>query len=221
MSNKPFYIKDCALSTIATGVRSQALSHFRDAVADIHPSSIYFHFWVGRLRSDYSNDSFHNDFARWSAIHLHDQILTERFNIIDPTDFNDIEKLRGKLLAVIDERLEEQDFVPSTSRGESFQFVRAVLAIFDTPISLKDPRALIEILSIMGENSLYYHFIDARRRNAEGYDDFSDWMESLAEDYSDLIREFHAVNPFFISMEELKNTLINICKSYFRERVRS
>jgi hypothetical protein len=41
-----FAIKDCALTTIATGRRAQTLRELRD----IHPDCIYHHFWETVLR---------------------------------------------------------------------------------------------------------------------------------------------------------------------------
>ena len=46
----PFEINDCALVGIATGRRAQSLREMRDILLDIHPGSIYYHFWGGLLR---------------------------------------------------------------------------------------------------------------------------------------------------------------------------
>jgi hypothetical protein len=176
---------------------------------------------VARLRPEYPNDHYHNDFSRWSDIHLHDPVLAERLDIIDPTEFKDIESLRERVADVVDERLGEREFIPWSTRDESFKFIRALLVIFSTPVSLNEPRDLIPVLEEMGENSLFYHFIDARRRTAEGYDDFSEWMEGFNGEYRELVEEFRKINPYFITLQDLKRQLIEICKKHLEEGVRA
>ena len=47
-NNIPFAVKDCALITMATGIKVQTLREFASALKDIPLGSIYHHFW-GRL----------------------------------------------------------------------------------------------------------------------------------------------------------------------------
>lgn len=209
---KPFYVKDCALSAVATGMRCQVLSDFRDSLAKVHPSSIYYHFWIGRLRPEYAVDAFHNDFARWVHHHLHDPVLAERLNIIDPTEYDTIEELRDDLVDLADTRLAEREFVPSAAREEIFHFVRAIFVIFDTPLAITEPDKLSEVIENLSDTSLFYHFIDARRRTPDGYDDFTQWLSGFDHEYAETIKELRAVNPFFMSLDELRDKITQICR---------
>ncbi len=210
-----FFVKDCALVAIATGVRAQVLSEFRDQVATIHPGSIYFHFWGGRLRPDFEHREYHNDFASWAHSHLHDQVLAERLDIIDPTDYEDLEDLRAEFIEVLDERLDEREYIPWTTREEGFQFIRSKIIIMKTSHQLSHPQELSEHVSQMSHSSLFYHFIDSRRRIEGGRDDFSNWLSSFGDDYQDVVEQIRDIDPYFISLGELQKRLTFIFEDHF------
>ncbi len=50
-NREPFFIKDCALVTIATGQKAQNLKELRNRLLTIHLGSIYHHFWGGTLEA--------------------------------------------------------------------------------------------------------------------------------------------------------------------------
>ncbi len=43
-NREPFFIKDCALVTIATGKKAQNLKEMREHLLNIHLGSVYHHF---------------------------------------------------------------------------------------------------------------------------------------------------------------------------------
>jgi len=116
--------------------------------------------------------------------------------------------------------LEEREFIPWSSRDESFQFVRALLVILDTPKVLQNPHDLLDALKNMGQHSLFYHFIDSRRRTLEGADDFSEWLQSFGDEYKDLVQRFREINPYFITMQELNQKLIEVCEECLSKRAK-
>jgi len=119
---EPFAVKDCALLTISQGERAQNLRELRDRIRSVHPGSIYHHFWGGLLRPVFDDPEYRNDFAVWASRGLHDIRLAERLAIVDPTSFAILEDLRQELLEVVEERLEESEFVPWPKPTSSFFF---------------------------------------------------------------------------------------------------
>jgi hypothetical protein len=67
----------------------------------------------------------------------------------------------------------------------------------------------------MSVGSLFYHFIDARRRSPEMMDDFRSWLKSCGADCGDLILQLTAVDPYFGSLVELRAQLTNLFADYF------
>lgn len=213
---KSFAIKDCALIAIATGRRAQNLRELRNLLAEINPDSIYYHFWGGLLRPRFDDPEYHNDFAIWTRHGLHDKILAERLSIIDPTEYNTIEDLRQELIDRIEERLDEIDYPLWAKHDNQFEFVRSQIVIFDTHFKINRPEELVKFLPRMTVGSIFYHFIDARRRNAKGMDDFQNWIKDFGKDYQGLCSNINEIDPYFATLAELRNKLIEVLNNFLK-----
>ncbi len=212
----PFEIKDCALVGIATGKKAQTLRELRDILQTIHPDSIYYHFWGGLLRPRFENPEFNNDFASWARHALHDKDLAEKLGIIDPTDLTDLEEIRIELLDIIEERLDASEYVPWSSSDERFYFITSQIVVFDTRKVIKEPKELEMVIPAMSPGSIFYHFIDARRRTFGNLDDFRAWLYGFNEMH-DLCGRLATVDPFFSTLTELRSQLTDVVSTYFRE----
>jgi len=211
----PFNVRDCALVAIATGIRAQNLREFREGLLNAHSGSIYHHFWGRLLHPQFDEPEYNNDFASWAAHGLHEKALAERLSMIDPADFSDIEELRQKLVDVVEARLDESETVPWSRADQQFHFLRAQIVVLDTGKSLEDPRELAKILPQMSPGSIFYHFIDARRRTLDHGDDFCTWLLGIDHGYEKLQEELKAIDPYFSSLEEIRNILTSIFDRHF------
>lgn len=205
-----FAIKDCALANIATGRRAQTLRGLRDIMHDIHPGCIYHHFWGTLLRPQFSDREYNNDFATWCHHGLHDNKTAERLAVIDPADYADLEELRRELIDVIEERLDETELMLYTGPDQQFHFVRSVIVVFDTHRRLAHPAELVIALPELSVGSIFYHFIDARRREPIGVDDFRAWLMGLEPEYEELRAALDEVEPYFESLFVLRTRLAGL-----------
>ncbi len=213
--NNAFSIKDCALIAIATGKRAQNLPELQTILSSIEPDSVYYHFWGSLLKARFENPECHNDFAAWAGHDLHDKVLAERLCIVDPTAFDSMEALRLELIDIVEERLDELEYPPISKREARFEFIRSQIVIFDTLLEAKTPAEFVEILPLMSIGSIFYHFIDARRRNERHLDDFQNWMKDLPADYSEICHGIAEIDPYFSTLPELRHRLVTIFKNYF------
>ncbi|HDD45261.1 MAG TPA: hypothetical protein ENG63_10460 [Candidatus Desulfofervidus auxilii] len=211
----PFAVKDCALIAIATGIHVQNLRELKDKLLTIHPGSIYYHFWGSLLNPRFEEPEFNNDFAAWTYHALHDPILAERLAVIDPTEFADIEDLRQELIDVIEERLYEIEYVPWSKPDQQFHFIRSQIVVFDTHKRITEPKELAKILPSLSTGSIFYHFIDARRRTKEKIDDFRAWLKGFGDTYADLCSLIAAIDPYFTTLAELRQKLSQLFELYF------
>ena len=202
-----FDIKDCAPITLATGRKAVSLTQFRDILATIDPASVYEHFWGGLLQPRFEEREFNNDFAGWIKHGLHDGILAEQLAIIDPTDYADLEHLRLDLIELIDSRLDEAEYLYWARPTRPFEFLKSQLVVFGTGRSVGSPGELDESIPHLSLSSLFYHFIDARRRNPDHLDDFRSWLTSLPDDYSDLEEALARIDPYFGDLAQLREEL--------------
>lgn len=211
-----FAIKDCALAAIATGKRAQNLRELRNSIVEIHPGSIYYHFWGGLLRPRFDDPEYNNDFAWWARHGLHDTRLAERLGVIDPTDYHDLEKLRQELVGVVEERLDETEWVPWSRSDKQFHFIRSQIVVFDTHKRIESPRELAKAVPIMSVGSIFYHFIDARRRTENSVNDFEAWLTGFGTEFEDLRRNIAEIDPYFVSLSELREQLAYLFNHYFK-----
>ncbi len=215
---EPFAVKDCALIAISTGEYAQTMRELKDRLKDIPTGSIYYHFWGGLLRPRFDDPEFQNDFAVWTSRSLHDKTLAERLALLDPTDFEDLDDLRKGLIDLIEERLEESDLLPWVMATDRFYFVTSQIVVFDTKRSYDIPEGLADCIPHMSRGSIFYHFIDARRRTPKARNDFSTWLEGFGERYQELSDRVASIDPYFTTLSELREELYRVFDQYRRER---
>ncbi len=213
---KPLKIKDCDLVAIATGVRAQNLKELRNNLLTCHPGCVYYHFWGGLIRPRFVDPEYNNDFAAWASHGIHDKKLAEILGVVDPTDFKDIEDLRNELIEIIENRLDESEYLTWSHSDRQFNFIRSEIVVFDTKYTVSNPEDLAELISRLSVTSIFYHFIDARRRSPKGEDDFRNWLISVNGEYKNLCDLIAQVDPYFITLTELRTQLDSLFNSYFR-----
>lgn len=211
-----FGVRDCALVAIATGRSARSLRELREGIRFIDTASIYFHFWGGLLRPTFDDPRYHNGFAIWAAHALHDAALAERLSVIDPTTFADMEELRGELLRVLDDGLAGAAAVSDVPLEAAFDFIRSQIVVFSTPRRFEDPAELPGAVAAMSRTSVFYHFIDARRRTPASIDDFSTWLTDIdREKYGELTAALAGIDPFYGTLVETREELTRVFGDFF------
>ena len=212
----PFFIKDCALVALATGRRARMLQEFRSELASIDVSSIYHHYWGSLLQARFEEREFNNDFAAWIRHGIHDAILAERLAALDPTDYTDLELLRHEIMELIDMRLDECEGLLWMRATQQFEFIRSQIIVFDTSCYLRQPTELATAIEQFSTSSIFYHFIDARRRTEHRCDDFSDWLGGFGEKFTVLREQIADIDPYFGNLSELRMQLTQLFQTYFQ-----
>lgn len=207
-----FSIKTCFLAPVATGEKANSLIELRDKLIDIEDESIRYHFWGERTNPGYILTPYHNSFANWIYHHLHDQILAEQLSVINPNHHESIDSVRYAIIEIIDKRLDSYGMIPWSKKECCFHFLKSLTVIFDTLWVVNDPKSLRDILAKLPKNSIYYHMIDARKRNPEGLDDFSLWLKNAGDQFMPQIQKIQALDSYFLSLSELKEQLIQISR---------
>jgi hypothetical protein len=213
----PFAVKDCTLVAIALGHKAQSLGEMLGHLRSIHPGSIYYHFWGRLLRSQFAYPEYYNDFAGWVHYQLHDDTLAERLAILDPINYADMESLRRELVDLVEERLDEVEWLSWARADRAFHFTRSQILIFDTRTRIESPEELTSAVAGMSAGSIFYHFIEARRRRTEGVDDLRAWLMGFGEYYTELCGLLASVDPYYVSLTELRQQLTDLFAAYFEE----
>ena len=202
-----FGIRDCVLIAIATGVKALTLKELCDGLAQIHPGSIYYHFWGGLLQPRFEQQEYNNDFAAWCQHALHDAELAERLAVIDPTEYGDLEDLRRELIEIVEQRVDENERLQWLPVDRPFEFIQSKIVVFDTRTRVAEPEALAALMPRFSTGTVFYHFIDARRRSPARLDDFSAWLSAFGDRYTGLIHDLAEIDPYFGTLVELRQQL--------------
>ena len=206
----PFAIRDCALVTLATGIRAQSLRELRLGLRRIPVDSVYHHFWGRLLQPRFDDPEYNNDFAAWAFRALNEKELAERLAVLDPTKFPNAEALCDEIADIIDERLDEAEYFPWAKADQQFYFLKSQIIVFDTGNKVQNPDELGQAVISMTPSSIYYHFIDARRRNDNWQDDFSLWVSQFGDAYKSIRKMLLKVDPFFSSLKGIQMKLIDL-----------
>jgi len=212
---KEFEVKDCALLVRMSGLSPAVnLRELRERVAIASENVLYHHFFETPIRHTFDDPFYRNDFAVWASLRLRDPALAERLGIIDPYGCTSIEALRAATLEIIDDRLSETAIVPWAGPGEEFFFAEAITVVFDTGERIRQPHDLPAAILRMTSGSIYFHFLEARRREPHGLDDFTAWFLQKAEEFADYRAALSAIDIYFNSLgqirEELARALRNV-----------
>ncbi|MBA3603704.1 MAG: hypothetical protein H0W50_08705 [Parachlamydiaceae bacterium] len=213
----PFYVKDCVLAPLATGIKAQTLAEFRDCLKIIPVECIYYHFWRQSIETSLIQGSFFNDFSNWVHYSLHDDILAERLAVIDPSYNENLEDLRLDLLDVVEDKIIEEEMSTQLYATETFHFIKSNIIIFNTSYKMEHPKDLVKIIPAISRSSIFYHFIDARRREVIKLDDFSKWLRGFNNEFDTLVDRFKQIDPYFTSLSDLQKKLSLEVSKYFFE----
>jgi hypothetical protein len=215
--HKPFEVKDCALAALATGKKALNLKELRDNIRTVRQGSIYYHFWGGLLRPRFDDPEYNNDFASWVRHALHDKILAERLGMVNPTNLPDMEELRKELIDIIEERLDAIEHIPWCEYDQPFHFITSQIVVFNTQKIITKAGELATVIPSMTPSSVFYHFIDARRRTFGNIDDFRAWLYGFNDQHINLCNMLSTVDPFFSTLTELRQQLTELFTKYFKE----
>jgi hypothetical protein len=224
MNNTPeteipsFVLKDCALIAIATHKRADTLKELRDHIEDLSLDSLYYHFWANLLLPHFEEREYINDFASWVRHNLRDAKLAEQLAVLDPVSFNDLEELRYHLLECMDDRLDESEYLRWSHATQRFEFIRSQIVVFDTQKKVCDPGEMSVLIPQMSVSSIFYHFIDARRRTQDKVDDFHHWLAVFGETYQPLIDQLKGIDPYFSTLVELRQQVADTFRHFFAEK---
>lgn len=214
-NNMPFRIKDCTLIVRMAGLREALnLRELEERINICPVECLFHHFCETVIRPTFDDPDYPNDFALWASHQLQDRVLAEQLANINPYKLGSLEELRKTVLDIIQERLSELDYIPWAPNGNGFHFMQAVTVVYDTGIVIDAVEDFYNQLPQMSLGSIYYHFVEARRRTEFGLDDFSMWLSDKDEDVEPLIKALSEIDFYFLSLSELRQTLIDTVSAF-------
>ncbi|WP_455387747.1 DUF5752 family protein [Petrachloros mirabilis] len=96
----PFFFNRSRILEVPTGIEVKTLREFRDAIAEVDVSALYFHVFEAHLRLQRNE----NDFSAWIRGGLKLPELADRMKALNPY-LGSLERLRSSLLTMCDDYL--------------------------------------------------------------------------------------------------------------------
>lgn len=213
-----FVVRECALICRTASLQPVAnLRELRERLTICPHASLFHHYCETKLRPSFDDPEYPNDFASWAARGLNDRVIAERLGVINGFAYEDLENLRSDTLEIIDERLVESQMVPWAPRGEHFEFLQAMTVVFDTGTNLHSLSDLSHALESMTPGSVYFHFVESRRRQPIGLDDFSTWLSSWDVSPTALIQELRGIDVHFLTLEDMRERILGAVRRHHSE----
>jgi hypothetical protein len=104
---EPFYFAQSHTIAVPTGRRAETLTEFRDGLAEIEASAVYFHMVEARARRGRRS----GDFAEWLRSSLGRTALAEKVERMD-LYLSSLERARAQILSLVDAAIDEPEAEP-------------------------------------------------------------------------------------------------------------
>jgi hypothetical protein len=213
-----FEFKQCVTIIKSTGKKARNLREFRDALAVVSEGSVFHHTYQYLLKGHVLQ--YTNDFSQWAGTGLEESALAEQLSNIDPYDFSDSEALRKELLRVVDGYLEGFPEPRDAMPGDEFFFNETITLVFQAGVRARNLAEFLMAIKYVDASSLYYHFLDARRRFEGKSNDFSQWFDEKLEK-KDLAEKLRFIDPFMHSLEGIRERIAAAVEEAVRQDMES
>jgi hypothetical protein len=199
-----------------TGRRARDLSQLLEHLKTITGASIFYHTHYLYLTQHFVKPKFYNEFAEWILKALQERRLAERIGAIDLLSASSLREIRERIIAEIERHFKEnsgpqRDCPP----GDEFQFCEARSFIAPNGIVAENVPEFFEKLQYVSNACLHFHFFEARLRLERPTNDFSFWLNERGE--KRLARAIDNLNPYDVSLDELKTQIRKIGRRYVRK----
>ncbi len=211
-----FDFRDAVRVLRNTGKKAEGLRELRDLIAVVSENCIFHHtyqyFSKGHILE------YTNDFAQWAGESLEEGALAEMLSNIDPYSFSTVDGLRAEILRVIDYYIENFPETRKAIPGDEFYFIETISFIFPVGVKARNLAEFLMALKYIDDESIYYHFFEARVRLGQAVDDFSKWIDE-ALGLKELAGNVQKIDPFMHNMEGIREHLIEIIEEGLRHQM--
>jgi septum formation topological specificity factor MinE len=210
-AKEPFTFKTRFHLSELTGLKARNIEELLSRIKEVPGSCIYHHTHRFLQLHEYSSPESPNDFGYWIASALGEDELAEKLSSIDIIEFNSLRAIREKIVAVIEQYIEENPSCKqrSVKFDKEFYFVKSINFVTPTSYVANDLAEFKAGLIKVSTNSIYFHMFDAKLRLEKETNDFSKWAEESLGDV-ELAREISKLDPYSYALDDLRIAIINI-----------
>jgi hypothetical protein len=215
-SAEPFVFYTERRLVVLTGRKARDLFELLNHLSEVSGASIFYHTHYLYLIHHFEKPRFYNEFANWASHALQEERLAERLAAIDLLTITSIRELRELIIATIKRHLEDNAGARrECPPGEEFHFCQAKSFIMPTGMVAHDVPEFFSQLARVTNSCLHFHFFEARLRLERPTNDFSEWLRAFGDER--LARRIDRLNPYAMTLDELKREIIKLGWRYQRK----
>lgn len=192
-----------------TGRKAHTLDELLHLLKTCRDSSIFYHTFSAFMRMREIRMPYNSDFANWIANDLNEKALAEKLMAIDLFEYNTLETLRHRIIAIVEQYKSERPEAFHKKSDESFFLYDIQRVVYLTDKFAYDLPSFRQCLSSISIYSIYFHFIESRLEKDLHADDFSHWIEADLE-MPKLARAIQKIDLNVYTMEELRARIIGL-----------
>lgn len=212
---QPFVFCTQQQLVLLTGRRARNLLELLEHVRSAPGASIFYHTHYLYLTQHFVTPKFYNEFAGWVSQALLERRLAERLGAIDLLSVVSLREMREQIAAEIERHLQETDGkLRDAPAGEEFHFCAAKSFVYPNGIVANSVSEFFLYLPAISNNCLHFHIFESRLRLERPTNDFSVWLNDMGE--GKLARAIDDLNPYVVSLDELKTQIARIGRRYIR-----
>jgi uncharacterized protein DUF5752 len=218
-ATNPFVFIGCVELRQLLGRRAMDERELMDRLEDLPAGSVFYHTHGYFLRHRPMSIAYGNDFARWAAVEVRDQVLAERLAVVDPFAFETLDDLREELVSVIDDHLGHTTSVPRIEFGEPFYFQQSFVVEVPLVPGVTTLSAFRDGLAEVDASAIYFHMVEARARLGRRSGDFVEWLRtSLA--MPELAARVERVDTYMTSLERVRARVLSLVDQALEDEAR-
>jgi hypothetical protein len=181
-------------------------------------ASIFYHTHYLYLTQHFVKPKFYNGFAGWVSQALLERRLAERIGAIDLLGVVSLRELRERIAREIERYMEETRGKPllDAPAGEELHFCEAKSFVYPNGIVARSVPEFFLYLPAISNACLHFHIFESRLRLDRRTNDFSVWLTAMGEPR--LAKAIDAINPYAVSLDQLKIQIARIGRRYIRIR---
>ena len=191
-----------------TGKSALNLNDLLEHLKTVSGSVIYCHTFRTMMMHHFITNGFRNDFAFWVMDALGDDALSERLSSIDLIEHTTVRSYREKMIQIIEEHLAAQPGAGERNAREEDRFFlcHAHSFVVSTGRVAHSLEEFANHLARCSNNSIFFHFIEARLRVGAPINDFSLWVAQSLDNLP-LAKKINTLDPYVVTLNDLKDQI--------------
>ncbi len=200
-----------------TGRKAKNLEELLTGIKEVEEMSIYYHSHHYLEQREFVSPEPPNDFFYWITNDLQNKMLGEMVASIDLRQMNTLKEIQTKLTEVIEKSLMQNNEINLTnvSPGGEFLFMSVRSFVYPTKYTAANLSEFRYCLRTVPLNSIYFHIFGARFNKS--LSNMSDWLSSSLNEV-ELAQKFENIDPYTITLENLREALIRLVEKRLVEK---